>query len=171
MFWKLTNKTQIIYDQNNHAFLRRMRLRGHSLRVHSRTRHDASLSLSGLPAIQWRTVFVFRRRAQASFQAFARFTTLPCFTQSRGWEDPSRILRWLRLAGYGPAWFSLGHRRDQSCKPGWSKLVQTASGSVDIRCAPLGPHESRPAKVWKVSTAGAGSSLRETSNRKSKQHA
>jgi len=54
----LTN-TRRIYDRNNHTLLRRMRLRGDSLRIHSRTGFYASLSLSRLPAIQRRSVFVF----------------------------------------------------------------------------------------------------------------
>ncbi len=43
-----------------------MRLRRDSLRIHSRTGYDASLSLSRLPAIQRRSVFVFRHRADGS---------------------------------------------------------------------------------------------------------
>src|SRR5437667_8836462 len=52
----LTN-TQVIYDQNNHTLLRRMRVRRDPLRIHRRTDHDASLSLSRLPASQRRSVF------------------------------------------------------------------------------------------------------------------
>jgi len=54
--------------------------------------YDASLSLSRLPAIQWRPVFVFRHRADGSFQDLARLTTLPCLAQSDGWQDPSGLL-------------------------------------------------------------------------------
>ena len=75
------NLFQIIYDHNNHTLLRRMLLRRDSLRIHSRTDYDASLSLSRLPAIQWRSVFVFRHRADGSFQALARLATLPCLAQ------------------------------------------------------------------------------------------
>jgi uncharacterized protein YndB with AHSA1/START domain len=63
------------------TLLRGMRLRRHSLRMHSKTGNDASLSLSRLPAIERRPVFVSRSRAGGSFQAFARLTTLPCLTQ------------------------------------------------------------------------------------------
>ena|SRR3989442_14709491 len=59
----------IIYDQDNHTFLRRMRLRRDSLRIHGRTGPHASLSLSRLPALQWRSVFVFRDCAEGSVQA------------------------------------------------------------------------------------------------------
>jgi hypothetical protein len=89
---KPSTHTQIIYDHNNHTLLRRMRLRRDSLRIHSRTAYDASLSLSRLPAIQRRPVFVFRHRADGSFQALARLTTLPCLAQSDGWQDPSGLL-------------------------------------------------------------------------------
>jgi hypothetical protein len=75
------NLSQIIYDHNNHTLLRRMPLRRDSLRIHSRTGYDASLSLSRLPAIQRRSVFVFRHRSDGSFQALARLTTLPCLAQ------------------------------------------------------------------------------------------
>jgi hypothetical protein len=75
------NLSQIIYDHNNHTLLRRMPLRRDSLRIHCRTGYDASLSLSRLPAIQRRSVFVFRHRADKSFQALARLTTLPCLAQ------------------------------------------------------------------------------------------
>src|SRR6267143_1354782 len=70
-----------LYDDNNHTLLRRMRLHRDSLRMHSRTDSDASLSLSRLPAIQRRSVFVFCHRADGSFQALARLTTLPCLAQ------------------------------------------------------------------------------------------
>src|ERR1700724_4374906 len=86
---KPSTNTQIIYDHNNHTLLRRMRLRRDSLRIHRRTGYDASLSLSRLPAIQRRSVFVFRHRADGSFQALARLTTLPCLAQSDGSQDPS----------------------------------------------------------------------------------
>src|SRR6266851_9357573 len=89
---KSSTNTQIIYDHNKHTLLRRMRLRRGSLRIHSRTGYDASLSLSRLPAIQRRSVFVFRHRADGSFQALARLTTLPCLAQSEGWQDPSGLL-------------------------------------------------------------------------------
>src|SRR5712671_3164402 len=78
---KPSTNTQIIYDHHNHTLLRRMRLRRDSLRIHSRTGHDASLSLSRLPAIQRRPVFVFRHRADGGFQALARLTTFPCLAQ------------------------------------------------------------------------------------------
>src|SRR5260370_31577267 len=78
---KPSTNTQIIYGHNNHTLLRRMRLRRDSLRIHSRTGHDASLSLSRLPAIERRSVFVFRHRADGSFQALARLTALPYLTQ------------------------------------------------------------------------------------------
>src|SRR5438067_13710550 len=82
----------VLYDRNNHTLLRRMRLRRDSLRIHSRTGSDAALSLSRLPAIQRRSVFVFGRRADGSLQELTRLTTLPCLAQSRGWQDPSGLL-------------------------------------------------------------------------------
>ena len=85
-----TPDTNLSHDHNHHTLFRRMRLRRGSLRIHRRTDHDASLSLSRLPAIQRRPVFVFRRRADGSFQALARLTTLPCLAQPDGWQDPSR---------------------------------------------------------------------------------
>jgi hypothetical protein len=83
-----TNK----YDQNNHTFLRRMRLRRDSLRIHSRTGSDGALSLSRLPAIQRRSVFVVRHRAVERFQALAGLIPLLRLTQSCGWEDSSGLL-------------------------------------------------------------------------------
>src|SRR4029450_9335453 len=73
---KPSSNTQIIYDYNNRTLLRRMRLRRDSLRIHGRTGDDASLSLSRLPAIQRRPIFVLRHRADGSFQALARLTSL-----------------------------------------------------------------------------------------------
>ena len=52
-----------------------------SLRIERSTGCNASLSLSRLPAIQRRSVFVFRRGAEGGFQALARLTTLSCLTQ------------------------------------------------------------------------------------------
>src|SRR5437762_13345385 len=71
----------VVYDRNNHTLLRRMRLLRDSLRIHSRTGYDASLSLSRLPASQRRSVFVLRHHAGESFQALARLTALPCLAQ------------------------------------------------------------------------------------------
>src|SRR6266496_3920377 len=84
--------TTPIYGYKNQTFLRRMRLRRDSLRIHGRTAYDASLSLSRLPAIQRRPVFVFRHRADGRFQALARLTTLSRLAQSDGWQDPSGLL-------------------------------------------------------------------------------
>jgi hypothetical protein len=84
--------TSLSHDHNNHTLFRRMRLRHGSLRIHGRPDYDASLSLSRLPAIQRRSVLVFRHRADGSFQALARLTTLPCLAQSDGWQDPSWVL-------------------------------------------------------------------------------
>src|SRR5438477_9587271 len=78
---KPSTNTQVIYDHSSHTLLRRMRLRRGSLRIHSRTGDDASLSLSRLPAIQRRSVFVFRHRARGSFQALARLAAFPCRAQ------------------------------------------------------------------------------------------
>src|SRR5882672_10400413 len=82
---KKSTNTQITYDQNSHTLLRRMRLRRDSLRIHGRTDDHASLSLPRLPAIQRRSVFVLRRRADGSFQALARLATSPCLAQRDGW--------------------------------------------------------------------------------------
>src|SRR5438132_13794078 len=79
----------VIYD---HTLLRRMRLRRDSLRIHSRTGYDASLSLSRLPASQRRSVFVLRPRDGGSFQALARLTALPCLAQRDGLQDSSGVL-------------------------------------------------------------------------------
>jgi hypothetical protein len=70
-----------MYERNDHTLLGRMRLRRNSLRIHGRTGDDASLSLSGLPAIQRGVVFVFCDRAEGSFQALARLTTLSCLAE------------------------------------------------------------------------------------------
>src|SRR5206468_6205145 len=88
----ISRRRSPFYDRNNNTLLRRMRLRRDSLRIHSRTGDDASLSLSRLPTIQRRSVFVLRDRADGSFQALARFTAFPCLAQSRGWQDPSGLL-------------------------------------------------------------------------------
>src|SRR2546423_12520125 len=90
---KIIDQHTIIYDYKNHRLLRRMRLRRGSLRIHGRTGDDAALSLSGLPAIQRRSVFVFRGRAEGSVQARERLTALPWLGQWDGWPDSSRLLR------------------------------------------------------------------------------
>jgi hypothetical protein len=82
------NKTRPIKLYENPIY-RGMRLWRDSLRIHSRTDDDASLSLSRLPAIQRRTVFVVRDCAGGSFQAFARLATLPCVVQCKGRQDQS----------------------------------------------------------------------------------
>src|ERR1700724_2976773 len=69
------------------------------------------LVLSRLPAIQRRPVFVFRHRADGSFQALARLTTLPCLAQSDGWQDPSGLLPWMRLADSSHDRPAASHRR------------------------------------------------------------
>src|SRR5262245_25617008 len=69
-------RTETGYDENTHTLLRRMRLRCDSLRIHGRTIANVSLSLSGLPALQRRSVFVLRHRSEGSFQALARLAAL-----------------------------------------------------------------------------------------------
>src|SRR5438034_7500414 len=54
-----------------------MRMRRDSLRIYGRTGSDASLSLSRLPTIERRPLFVFRRRAEGSFQPLARLAAFP----------------------------------------------------------------------------------------------
>src|SRR5207253_10095213 len=94
-YWRNSSKLKFpISSETLHedSFYRRLLLRRDSLRMHGRADHDASLSLSRLPASQRRSVFVFRGRAGGSFQVLARLTTLPCLAQSDGWQDPSGLL-------------------------------------------------------------------------------
>src|SRR6266542_390323 len=69
---KTNNQDTNKYDQDNHAFHRRMRLPRDSLRIHSGTGFDGALSLSRLTAIQRRPILVVRHRPDGSFQALAR---------------------------------------------------------------------------------------------------
>jgi hypothetical protein len=88
----LSHKQKPIKHEHNNSHHRWMRLRRDSLRIHSHTGSDASLSLSRLPASQWRAVFVFRHRACGSFQALARLAPLSCVAQRKGRHDPPGLL-------------------------------------------------------------------------------
>jgi hypothetical protein len=69
----LRTKTINQYDHNDHTILRRMSLRRDSLRIHSGTSYDASLSLLRLPATQRRVRFRLssscRRKLSSSCKA------------------------------------------------------------------------------------------------------
>jgi hypothetical protein len=73
--------THYIYDYHHYTIFGRMRLWRDSVRIHGRTGDDALLSLSRLPAIQRRAVFVFRDRTDGSIQARERLITLSCLAE------------------------------------------------------------------------------------------
>jgi len=62
-----TNQNIEIKHEPNNSLHRWMRLRRDPLPIDGHTGCDASLSLSRLPASQWRAVFGFRYRAYGSF--------------------------------------------------------------------------------------------------------
>lgn len=112
------NPTPLTHDPDYHSIARRMRLRSDSLRVHRRTGDDDSLPLPGLPAIQRGAFFLFRHRADGSFQGLARFTALPCLAQRDGGRDPAGLLCRLRLAARDQARRGPAICRDPVCEPG-----------------------------------------------------
>jgi hypothetical protein len=129
LFHKQTTLTK---HEHNNSLHRWMRLRRDPLRIHSQTGSDASLSLSRLPASEWRAVFVFRHRACGAVQALARLAPLSCVAQRTGWHDSPRLLPRMRRAGCGQVRCRSSICGDQNREPGWSELVQTADGRVDM---------------------------------------